>query len=122
MSADAPSVLLWIRHPPFSTVHLTEAIRLAAMGTAMGSIYRVLFIGEGVRALVRGQEGFRLGPPIERMFAGIVTDERPAFVHRPSLVRRGLERSALVPQLPLEPVGDTEAARALAAAARVVPL
>ena len=122
MTAVASPVLLWIRHPPYSTIHLSEAVRLAAMGTALGSTYRVLFIGDGVRALVRGQEAFRLGPPIERIFAGIVTKERPAFVHLPSLLRRGLDRGALVAQLPLEPIGDAEAARALGTAGRVVPL
>ena len=122
MTADALPVLLWIRHPPYSTVHLSEAIRLAAMGTAMGSPYRVLFIGDGVRALVHGQEAFRLGPPIERAFAGIVTKERPAFVHLPSLLRRGLDRGSLVERLPIETIGDAEAARALGAAGRVVPL
>ena len=117
---EALSALLWVRHPPYSTVHLTEAIRLAAMGAAMGGTYRVLFIAEGVRALVRGQEAFRLGPPIERTLAGIVTAERPALVHLPSLLRRGLDRSALVDSLPLRAIGDGEAAESLAAADRVV--
>ena len=122
MNEAAPPVLLWIRHPPYSTVHLSEGVRLAAMGTALGSTYRVLFIGEGVRALVRGQEAFRLGPPIERMFAGIVTEAQPAFVHLPSLLRRGLDPSSLVSPLPFLPVGDGEAAAALRDAVRVVPL
>lgn len=122
MNATDSPVLLWIRHPPYSTVHLSEAIRLAAMGTALGSTYRVLFIGDGVRALASGQEAFRLGPPIERTFSGIVTKERPAFVHLPSLLRRGLDLRSLVRALPLEAIGDAAAARALRNARRVVPL
>ncbi len=121
MTNGASEVLLWIRHPPHSTVHLTEAVRLAAMGTALGDTYRFLFVADGVRSLLRGQEPFRLGPPMETMFAGLVSEERPALVHLPSLLRRGLERASLVAPFPLRIVGDAEAARALGDADRVVP-
>ncbi len=83
---DVPGlVLLWLRHPPHSTVHLSEAVRTAAMATALGVPVRLLFIADGVRALVQRQEPYRLGPPIEKMLSGVVTDECPALVHRPSL-------------------------------------
>ena len=118
---DGASTLLWVRHPPYSTVHLAEVIRLAAMGTAMGDAYRVLFIAEGVRALVRQQKPFLLGPPIERTLAGIVTEDRPALVHLPSLLRRGLDHDSLVDRTPLRPIGDAEAAATLARVNRVVP-
>ena len=118
---SVPKVLLWIRHAPHSTVHLSEAIRLASMGNAMGGSYRLLFIAEGDRALLGGQEAYRLGPPIDRLLVDIVRPERPALVHRPCLVRRGLERSSLVSRVPIEAVGDSEAAEALRDADRVVP-
>lgn len=118
---EARSTLLWVRRPPYSTVHLAEVIRLAAMGTAMGDTYRVLFIAEGVRALVRPQAALRLGPPIEQTLAGIVTDERPALVHERSLVRRRLDRDSLVDRLPFRTIDDAEAARTIVGADRVVP-
>lgn len=121
MTESRPETLLWIRHPPYSTVHLAEAVRLAAMGTALDEAYRVLFLAEGVRTLVRHQEPFLLGPPIESILAGIVTEERPGLVHLPSLLRRGLDRSSLVDRIPLRLVDDEEAAATLGRAGRVVP-
>ncbi len=102
--------LVWVRHCPHSTVHLAEAIRVAAMATALGSTARLLFIGDGVRSLVRGQEPYRYGPPIEKMLGGIVTREAPALVHGPSLARRRMTFESLVPELPVEEVDDARAA------------
>ena len=121
MTAEAPAVLLWIRRPPFSTVHLSESIRVAAMTTALGVPLRLLFIGEGVRALARGPEPYRYGPPIEKTLAGIVTAERPALVHGPSLDRRGLDRDSLVAGLALERVDDASAADLVLRATQGVP-
>ena len=91
------------------------------MGSAMGGTYRLLFIADGVRALVQGQEAYVLGPPVEKTLQAIVTEDRPALVHLPSLLRRGLGRSSLVAGVPLLPVSDSEAAAALERADRVVP-
>lgn len=119
---DVPGlVLLWLRHPPHSTVHLSEAVRTAAMATALGVPVRLLFIADGVRALVQRQEPYRLGPPIEKMLSGVVTDECPALVHRPSLDRRGMDLASLVPGVPVEPVDDAGVADWVLQATRVVP-
>lgn len=114
-------VLLWIRHPPHATVHLSEAIRVASMASALDVSPRLLFIAEGVRALVRGQEPYRYSPPIERTLSGIVTEEQPALVHAPSLKGRAIGRPDLVPALPLQLVDDREAAAWVMRARRVVP-
>ncbi|HLY77380.1 MAG TPA: DsrE family protein [Thermoplasmata archaeon] len=116
------SVLLWVRRAPYSTAHLSEAIRVAAMGTALGLPLRMLFIADGVRALVAGQEPHRLGPPIEKTLRDIVTVERPALVHAPSLRRRGLEPLALASGVPVRLIEDDEAAQWVLDAARTVPL
>lgn len=115
-------VLLWVRRPPHSTVHFSEGLRVAAMATALGTPLRVLFIADGVRVLVAGQEPFRLGPPIEKSLRDIVTTERPALVHAPSLERRGLERQRLAQNVPLQLIDDDAAAQWILDAARTVPL
>lgn len=115
-------VLIWIRHPPHTTAHFAEAIRVSAMATALGGPLRMLFIAEGVRALVRRQEPYRLGPPVDRALLDLVTPERPALVHAPSLVRRGLTPDELAPGVPVRLVDDAEAARWVLEADRTVPL
>lgn len=114
-------VLLWLRHAPYSTVHLSEAVRVATMTAALGVPVRLLFIADGVRALVQGQEPHRLGPPIEKTLAGVVTEEAPALVHNGSLDRRRIPWSSLVPGLPVESVDDRGAAEWVLRTARVVP-
>jgi sulfur relay (sulfurtransferase) DsrF/TusC family protein len=116
------TVLLWVRRPPHSTVHFSEAIRVASMATALDVPLRMLFIADGVRALVASQEPYRLGPPVEKMLRDIVTADRPALVHGPSLDRRGLKREQLSAGVPLQLVDDDEAARWVLDAVRTVPL
>ena len=116
------SVLLWVRRVPHSTVHLSEALRVASMATALNVPLRMLFIAEGVRALVAGQDPYRLGPPIEKTLRDIVTAERPALVHAPSLQHRGLEPRALVAGVPVRLIDDDETAQWILGAARTVPL
>ncbi len=122
MNGPERPVLLWVRHLPHSTVHFSEAIRLAAMSTALDLPVRWLFVGDGVRAIVRGQEPYRYAPPITKTLQGIVTRERPALVHGPSLGHRGLDRSAVVEGLAVEEVDDEGAAEWVIRASRVVPL
>lgn len=117
-----PGLLLWIRHPPYTSAHLAEAIRIMAMTTALGATVRCLFIGEGVRALVRGQEPYLLGPPLERLLLEIVTPENPALVHQASLEARGLGPERLISSIPWDPAGDQQVAEAIVSADRVVPL
>jgi sulfur relay (sulfurtransferase) DsrF/TusC family protein len=117
-----PGVLLWVRRAPHSTVHLSEGIRIAAMSTALDVPARVLFIADGVRALVAGQEPYRLGPPVDKMLRDIVTPERPALVHAPSLAARGLEPLRLDPGVPTRLIDDDEAAEWVLSSARTVPL
>lgn len=120
MTPGASYWLLWVSHPPHSTVHLSEAIRLSAMATALGSPARLLFIGEGVRSLAQGQEPYRYGPPLEKMLAGIVTAESPLLVHGPSLSRRRMSQGSLAAHLPVEVVDDATAADWLYRANKVV--
>ena len=122
MTEPERPVLLWVRSTPHSTVHLSEGIRLAAMSTALDLPVRWLFIADGVRALVGGQEAYRYAPPLSKTLAGIVANDRPALVHLPSLARRSIPWEALLEGLPLQPVGDEEAAEWVLRASRVVPL
>ncbi len=115
-------VLLWVRHPPHSTVHFSEGVRVAAMTSALGTPVRLLFIADGVRALVNGQEPYRLGPPVDKSLRDIVTSERPALVHAPSLALRGLGPERLSRGVPFRLVDDTEVADLLLGSAHVVPL
>jgi sulfur relay (sulfurtransferase) DsrF/TusC family protein len=115
-------VVLWVRRPPHSTVHFAEAIRVAAMATALGTQLRMLFIADGVRTLSAGQEPYRLGPPIEKTLRDIVTPERPALVHAGSLERRGMERGTLAQGIPVQVIDDDETARWILDASRTVPL
>lgn len=117
-----PGLVLWVRHPPYTSAHLTEAIRIMAMTTALGVPVRCLFTGEGVRALVQGQEPYLLGPPLERLLVEIVTPESPALVHQASLKLRDLGPARLTSSLPWVPADDRSVAEALVSADRVVPL
>ncbi len=118
----AAPLLLWIRRPPYSSAHFGEAVRLAAMATALDQPVRLLFIADGVRVLARPRAAYQLGPPVERILQEIVTEERPALVHAPSLERRGLAPADLVPSVPVRPIGDAEAARWLVEAGRTVTM
>ncbi len=115
-------VLLWVRHPPHATVHFSEGIRVAAMASALGTPVRLLFIADGVRALVEGQEPYRLGPPVDKSLRDIVTSERPALVHAPSLGGRGLGPENLSRGIPFRLVDDAEVADLLLESAQAVPL
>ncbi len=121
MTEPGAPLLLWLRHAPHSTVHLSEALRMAAMASALGTPVRLLFLSDGVRALVRGQEAHRLSPPIARSLLGVVTEASPALVHAPSLARRGLAPDELVEGVAVELVDDAGAADWLLRAGRVVP-
>jgi sulfur relay (sulfurtransferase) DsrF/TusC family protein len=115
-------ILFWARHAPFSTNHLAEMIRTSAMTVALGTPVRLLFVEEGVRALVRDQEPHRLGPPIEQLLQGIISPESPALVHRGSLAHRSIRAEDLIESLPVALIGTDEAADWLVRADRVVPL
>ncbi len=115
-------VLVWIRHPPHTTNHLSEAIRILAMTSALDIPIQCLFMGEGVRALVRDQVSHLLGPPLDRSLQGIVTPSNPALVHLGSLEARGIGPERISPGIPIRGVHDREVAEALAGALRVVPL
>lgn len=115
-------LVLWVRHAPYSTVHFSEGIRVAAMTSALDVPVTFVFVGDGVRVLTQRQEPYRLGPPVERLLAGIVTESNPARVHAPSLARRGLKRDDLVTSVPWRVVDDHGAAELLLGASRTVPL
>jgi sulfur relay (sulfurtransferase) DsrF/TusC family protein len=119
---SAGPVLLWVRRPPHSTAHFSEAVRVASMATALNVPLRMLFIAGGVRALVAGQEPYLLGPPVEKILQDIVNAERPALVHAPSLERRGLVSEQLARGVPFRLIDDEEAAQWILDAARTVPL
>lgn len=113
-------ILLWVRHPPFSTNHLAEAIRVAAMASALELEVTFAFVGDGVWALAAGQSPHRLGPPIGSVLRGIVTEASPALVDGASLAARGLTAARLVPDVPVRVVDAEELADRLVASDSVV--
>ncbi len=115
-------VLLWVRHPPYTTNHLAEAIRVAAMASALDAEVTLAFVRDGVWALAGGQAPHLLGPPIGSLLRGIVTAASPALVDRGSLTERGLAPARLTPEVPFRVVGAEELAERLAGSDRVVPL
>ncbi len=115
-------ILLWIRRPPYTTAHFAEAVRVAGMAAALDQPVRFLFIAEGVRVLARGQAGYRLGPPVQRMLQEVVSEDRPALVHAPSLHHRGIARDDLVEGVAVRLIEDDEAARSLVEAGRTVTM
>ena len=117
-----PRVLFWIRHPPYSTNHLSEAIRVSTMATALDVEVELAFVGDGVWGLVAGQEPHRLGPPIETLLRDVAREDTPILVDRASLEARGISRERLASHLAMRLVSSPELAQHVLRADRVVPM
>ncbi len=115
-------LLVWVGHPPFSTSHLSEAVRVVAMATALDVETDILFTGDGVRAWAAAAEPYRLGPSLAKLLQGLVSDDRPALIDATSLTARRLRREDLAGGVPYRLVSTEEVAARLLAADRVVPL
>ena len=115
-------LLLWLSHDPYTTSHASEAVRLGTMASAFDLDVQLLFIADGVRALVPNQEPYRLGPPAERLFGPLLTPERPGLVDLASLGTRRIDPAELPRTLPLRPLASAEVAEAVRSADWVEPL
>lgn len=94
-------MLVVLRHAPHGSSWLREGLDVALVGAAFGQTVSLLFLGDGVEALVAGQQSGPLGQkgthPTLDMLA--MYDIDTLFVDAESLARRGLTMEDL--QLPV---------------------
>lgn len=86
------SMLVVLRHAPHGSSWLREGLDVALVGAAFGRAVSLLFLGDGVEALVEGQQAGPLDQkgthPTLDMLA--MYDIDTLFVDAESLARRGL--------------------------------
>ncbi|MDR5865833.1 sulfurtransferase complex subunit TusC [Halomonas koreensis] len=96
-SADG-ELLVILRHAPHGSSWLREGLDAALVAAAFGQRVSLLFMGEGVMALVDGQEAGPLGQkgtaPTLRMLE--MYDIDALWVEREALAARGLDEAALM--------------------------
>ncbi|SHF72940.1 tRNA 2-thiouridine synthesizing protein C [Modicisalibacter ilicicola DSM 19980] len=102
MSDRSPMpMLVVLRHAPHGSSWLREGLDVALVGAAFGQSVTLLFIGDGVEALVKGQQTGPLGQkgthPTLDMLA--MYDIETLLVDAESLAQRGLIETDL--QLPV---------------------
>lgn len=105
MSQDnTPSMLVVLRHAPHGSSWLREGLDVALVGAAFGQAVTLLFLGDGVEALMKNQQVGPLGQkgthPTLDMLAMYDIDE--LLVDSESLRQRGLDLDDL--QLPARPI------------------
>lgn len=106
-STQQPAMLVVLRHAPHGTSWLREGLDVALVGAAFGQAVTLLFLGDGVEALVKGQQAGPLGqkgthPMLDMLAMYDIDDVR---VDAESLSRRGLTVDDL--QLPVTPVASS---------------
>lgn len=98
-------MLVVLRHAPHGSSWLREGLDVALVGAAFGQAVTLLFLGDGVEALVRNQQAGALGQkgthPTLDMLA--MYDIEKLLVDNESLAERGLELDDL--QLSVIPIG-----------------
>ncbi|APX93037.1 sulfurtransferase TusC [Halomonas sp. 1513] len=108
-------VLVILRHAPHGSSWLREGLDAALVAAAFGRRVTLLFVGEGVTALVAGQAAGALGQkgtqPTLEMLA--MYDIDTLLVDQQALDERGLTTNDLL--LPVTPLAPGKLAAALAA-------
>lgn len=113
--------LFLMRRAPYGAIYTTEGLR-AVMGLAVFELDATLaFVGDGVYALVRGQDPAGLDmKPLADSFAALGDfGVKGLYVHGPSLAERGLAADDLA--LPVEALDDAGLQQLLAAQDAVLP-
>ena len=115
------SVAVLMRKAPYGSVYTAEGFR-TIMGVAVFEMdISVVFVDDGVYALVKGQNPEKLDmKPLGDGFP-MLSDfgVKKFYVHEESLTNRGLTTDDLV--IPVEVVDGAQVAEILAAAGKVVP-
>lgn len=97
-------MLVVLRHAPHGSSWLREGLDVALVGAAFGQAVTLLFLGDGVEALIRNQQAGALGQkgthPTLDMLA--MYEIEKLLVDSESLIERGLELDDL--QLPVTPI------------------
>lgn len=106
MSNEPGDLLVILRHGPHGTSWLREGLDAALVAAAFGRRVTLLFMGEGVTALLPGQGGGPLGqkgtaPTLEMLE---MYDIETLLVEAESLARYGLDAGSLM--LPVTSVGQ----------------
>ena len=101
-NADSTTAMLVVlRHAPHGSSWLREGLDVALVGAAFGQTVDLLFLGDGVQALIKGQQQGPLGQkgthPTLDMLA--MYDIETLLVDVESLAQRGLTEADL--QLPV---------------------
>ncbi|MGC3874378.1 sulfurtransferase complex subunit TusC [Halomonas sp. GXIMD04776] len=101
-------MLVVLRHAPHGSSWLREGLDVALVGAAFGQTVSLLFLGDGVEALISGQQQGALGQkgthPTLDMLA--MYDIDTLLVDAESLAQRGLTEADL--QLPVTQVSPGE--------------
>jgi len=114
-------VAVLMRKAPYGSVYTAEGFR-TIMGIAVFEMdISVVFVDDGVYALVKGQDPARLEmKPLGDGFPMLTEfDVQKFYVHDESLVERGLSADDLVMDVAV--VSGSEIAQILAAAGKVLP-
>ncbi|WP_299311095.1 DsrE family protein [uncultured Halomonas sp.] len=106
MSNEQGDLLVILRHGPHGTSWLREGLDAALVAAAFGRRVTLLFMGEGVTALLPGQGGGPLGqkgtaPTLEMLE---MYDIETLLVEAEALARYGLDADSLM--LPVASVGQ----------------
>ncbi|MEC9483152.1 MAG: DsrE family protein [Halomonas sp.] len=92
MSETVSPILIVLRHAPHGSSWLKEGLDVALVGAALGQPTHVLFLGQGVEALIQGQQAGPLGQkgthPTLDMLA--MYDIETLLVDGQALAQRGL--------------------------------
>ncbi|AMD01172.1 MULTISPECIES: sulfurtransferase complex subunit TusC [Halomonas] len=99
-------VLVILRHPPHGSSWLREGLDAALVAAAFGQAVSLLFQGDGVLALLKGQGAGPLGQKGTSATLDMLAmyDIESLFLDATSLARLGLSTETLqLPASPLEP-------------------
>ncbi|RDB43346.1 sulfurtransferase complex subunit TusC [Halomonas sp. DQ26W] len=107
-AANVPDgdVLVILRHPPHGSSWLREGLDAALVAAAFGQAVSLLFQGDGVLALLKGQGQGPLGQKGTSATLDMLAmyDIESLFLDATSLARLGLSTDSLqLPAIPLEP-------------------
>ncbi|MFC0338661.1 tRNA 2-thiouridine synthesizing protein C [Kushneria avicenniae] len=95
---SSKSILVIVRHPPHGSSWVREGLETALVGAALGQPPTLLFSGDGVLALLAGQQRGALGQKgSAAMLEGLsLYDIEPLWYDRYSLEARGLTLDQLM--------------------------
>lgn len=96
-SSDSSELLVILRHPPHGSCWLREGLDVALVAAAFGQTVSLLFQGEGVLALLKGQQAGPLGQKGTAATLDMLAmyDIEALYVDAEALTRFGFHTDAL---------------------------